>query len=283
MMIKTFKTIVAATALALLSVPAFAQVSVPTQPAAGPTPIPETENGGLSLYAYDPVAGTSLYVYLGLTLNQILPSDLNQQSLNFGTLPGWSTAFASGTSNVRWMVVAGDSIGEGGGPDFGGAFYDTLRLAVTSLSAPNQSNIGLAQALQNLNNFIALNVNGPAGGLGGNPLVALNNASPFYTGLLQGNLNAAIGGAAALSFNTLGGIADALNFYLLSGAGDGDATNATRTTYAGTWTLSSAGQLLWNAAGGPQVPLPAAVWLLLSGLMGTFAVGRRRTEQMAAA
>jgi hypothetical protein len=49
------------------------------------------------------------------------------------------------------------------------------------------------------------------------------------------------------------------------------------TTYAGFWFLSSAGQLTYNiVAEAAPVPLPAAVWLLGSGLMGLIGVGRRR-------
>jgi hypothetical protein len=52
------------------------------------------------------------------------------------------------------------------------------------------------------------------------------------------------------------------------------------STGAGLWTLSGDGVLSYSLAG-TQVPLPAAVWLMLSGLTGLGVMGRRRGSKFA--
>ncbi len=53
------------------------------------------------------------------------------------------------------------------------------------------------------------------------------------------------------------------------------------TQLQGQWDLAN-GQLSYTVAGASPVPLPAAVWLLGSGLMGLVGIGRRRKAQSAA-
>jgi hypothetical protein len=65
------------------------------------------------------------------------------------------------------------------------------------------------------------------------------------------------------------------NFYALTTGGGGSSTLA-QVYILNSLTLSADGTL--SAAGGTApVPLPAAVWLLGSGLLGLFGVGRRRS------
>jgi hypothetical protein len=173
------------------------------------------------------------------------------------------------------MVVAGDSDGFGGGPDYLGEQYDSLRLAATTLNgAAAQSNIGLEAGLANLEDFITLRVNGAAGCSGTNPCIGTSSADARYAGVLQGQLNGLAGGAPALNFNTLGTVTDTLNFFLFAGTGAGAQTPSVRTAYSGLFSLT--GNVL-SFAGASVVPLPAGVWLLLSGIAGLVTVARRRT------
>lgn len=267
-MIKTVKYALAATLLTAASLPALAQVATPS-----------SGNGGLAFIAYDAVAGRSLYQDLGLTINDLTSTTL---SANPFVLSGWDTAFGSSTlSNIRWMVVAGDSDGFGGGPNYTGEQYDSLRLAATSLSsAPVQSNIGLEAGLFNLEDFALLRVNGTCAGA--NPCIGTSTADANYAGALQDRLNGLAGGAPALNFATIGSVTDTLNFFLFSGTGGSGSTASIRTAFAGLFSLNPLTDTLTFAGNTPPVPLPAAVWLLLSGLVGMFTVSRRRTAEVAA-
>jgi hypothetical protein len=57
----------------------------------------------------------------------------------------------------------------------------------------------------------------------------------------------------------------------------------TQTKYAGVFNLDGTGHLIYDVPGGQPVPLPAAVWMLLSGLAGFGVVSRRRTAEAAVA
>ncbi len=115
---------------------------------------------------------------------------------------------------------------------------------------------------------------------------ALGAAGTYYVTLSNNQVSsAAVTGAVWANAMSQGGQqlgdktdkigAGSVYFESLSAA-DGSAT-----LFSGTWTLSfnaAAGQataatLTWNPT---AVPLPAAVWLLGSGLMGLAGVGRRR-------
>jgi hypothetical protein len=283
---------------ALMSAPMLAFAAPPTVPPQ-PAPIPAaglTANGTTDpVYAavWDPVAGTSLIEYLGLNASQIGPTDMTA-NLDFGIFSGFSTTFAAeiaaGTvSNLQFEVfstattAAGDTL----------SVYTTSRNAASNaLFAASASNAGAPPGIQGANTSInqwttaTMNAGAPNCAKANPCSVVANSADPRFWGNTSkggdnyaGNLNGY--GTAAHSSSGLG---TSMSFYLLTGNGyvsNPFALTASATAYAGVWSVSTAGDLTYTVPS--AVPLPAAAWLLLSGLAGLGAIGRRRNSTLAAA
>jgi hypothetical protein len=166
-------------------------------------------------------------------------------------------AFNSNSANVQWNVAGA-----------AGANYFTT--GTTNNVLNYGSNIGEG-------NFEQSSAVSAAGTIYSSLTTNTASLSSAYwaASFSQGN-----GSLADLTDKIGGGASSSMNFLVLD-------TNATPTLFSGTWTL----QFL-NAAGGlattgtavsavlawspTAVPLPAAVWLLGSGLAGLAGIGRRR-------
>jgi hypothetical protein len=104
-----------------------------------------------------------------------------------------------------------------------------------------------------------------------NPSFTTNTTDSNYA---NGVYNA---GLETFAFNAAGSTDSALPFYLMV-SGRGNTSANTTTLYAGTWSIDlSKDTLTYTVAGGTApVPLPASVWLMISGLAGVAVLGRRR-------
>ena len=278
----SLKTLVATAALAVMSLPSLAQVTVPPQPAPGPVPnVGGPQGSGLVVVAWDAVRGVSVSQYLGLTMDQFLPAQANAitSPLDFGTLGGWSSIFTgSNETDIKWALFAGDSTGVGS--------TSQRRLMTTSTN-----DTGIAANALATNNVIAtvsdftnrlLGTSCNAGLL--NPCNATAVTDPQYAGRLQNNMNDIVGGGPRLPFTNTSLVGDSMAFWLLT-TNTTPTSQSTVSTYGnalglGRWLLTASGGLTYSL---PAVPLPAGVWLLMSGLAGFAAVGRRKNQAQAAA
>jgi hypothetical protein len=280
------KPLAAAVSLALISVSAHAAL---TTPAIGTTAPSST---GLYLSVWDSGSNDSevvnlsyAYADVSLAAGNLNPNSAtspftstvnpstgtgNVLQLNFGVIPGFSSLFTSsniGTTN--YMVTAAVS---------GGAGEEAA--AVTSATAPVTLYSGLGGLIAN--------VQGESAAWAGDPAANKSGFVTDTTGTSAESIqaNSGLRGAGNLIAGQQfgGSVGSSLEFYNLTTFLSGTKGKETNSPYAnatgdGFWYLSTSGDLTYNiaAAGGTApVPLPAAIWLLGSGLLGMAGIGRRR-------
>lgn len=265
------KGLMTTAALAIVSTAAVAEPTVPDPISTANIPLPASAtNSGLLfvLISTNPDAGNggaafSLTDYLGLNFNATVPTEMDQAGLTLTWHLGGLNSVPSLLANsgqLQWGVVSADSSG--------GVTTPGNRRAQTTVNTATST----STALQNL-------TTGNVTGIGSyltTQITQLNSngqrpvgisTSPSDTWYAQNWSGAEL--------QTMGGINDTLSFYQLANAGDGSAGGpATYEAYAGKWSFDlAAGTLTYSVS---AVPIPAAVWLLLSGLGGLGVMGRRR-------
>lgn len=209
---------------------------------------------------------------------EIAPNNLTNGSFaggaTFTALAGnntFTSLFSDNTaSNIRWEVVAGTNDASSGASP-GDNIPWSLGFTAASQPAAFSGNKQNAAGNQ-LNNWISLLAVHQTGGITSSSNVAdiwnMNNGSAVFGGDF---------GGGSLPFAITGLLGSTLSYFTatVNGSSAGDAS--TFAQIAGFWSLSNSGQLTWNAASA-AVPVPAAIWLLGSGLLGLVGVGRRRNN-----
>jgi hypothetical protein len=142
----------------------------------------------------------------------------------------------------------------------------TLVPFITALTSQAQNVNGLigAGATPNANSWLGTDDSYLTGN-GFNPTAAANSMANW-----QG---------ASASYISSTGLGTVATLYTLSAADQRGVSQATETAELGV-SLTANGLVystLGGGGGGPAVPLPAAVWLLGSGLLGLAGVGRRKS------
>jgi hypothetical protein len=166
-------------------------------------------------------------------------------------------------NTIQWAVMGG-----GGQPSGALQFVTTdTNSNLGTLTGRSGTNLGhWVSGIINTANLVATNTGSNAdvfatsasGAAGWDPTILVANASNWYS---NGPTNLVTGlGTSATLYGVTGVSAI--------------STNLVGTTALGNVTLTAAG-LVFSTAAAP-VPLPAAIWLLGSGLLGLFGIGRRK-------
>lgn len=288
----TFKRTAAAGALLALSSTAFADLtqSQINTAQSGATltnaqPTGATAFSSLIFFAYNIDGSFSQVQTLGIRGSNSTSTSAsvfsNTQTNDLGTVLNFSLDNAAGlgsnASTLRWGILSFDDAGT---PDVAPAAVNLLATVnstsvVSGGSAVAPNTQGIIGTGTGVRNFLNNNPSASSDSVISTTAGALDNWTT--NNLNTATLTSTIGAAAAAS--------STLAMYMFSSVQDANTgAFATSAAYAGTWALNAlTGTLTYSVEGAPQVPVPAAVWLLLSGLGGLGVVGRRRQNALAAA
>lgn len=207
-----------------------------------------------------------------LDLNVAMSAFNGAGSYSYGADATLSSFLSTGSGDYNWMVLAGDSTG---GTTVNGLNFFTTTSDVGNIGANNNAQLGqfgtvetaMVDGASNVLTNTAADSMTAASGTPGYMIVAIDTW----------NQNSAFN--ATSSFD---GAADStMSFWHLTNSGStGSFLTKTKpvdaTEFAGSWTLASNGDLTYSSGAPAEVPLPAAVWLLGSALLGMAGVARRK-------
>lgn len=257
--------------------------------------------GGSSLIlsVWDAVRNVSYTRNLGTNLNGFLPST-RTTGTNDGNVPGtpitgdktpesgltlnfagdslFASTFApSLASDVQWNVTAFDNVAN--------SLQNLSRILTTTQGEPLTINGGITLSTQGMTNY--LTTLDPAFA-SANSVAVTDPGSAGYAGggAFGDDLNGGLQGSSSQF-----GFGTTLDFFYLarsvdSGSGSFDATKQQFGNSSGTatWTLAADGTATYALAGEvAAVPVPAAAWLLASGLVVGLKSARRRKAAAKAA
>jgi len=261
-----------ATALAFGAVAAHASITVPSSGSSDAILFAEVLNSsGTVVASYAGDTGVSL---------STLAAGLSGTQVVLGGTANLAALFAAdvGTDTLEWAVQGGQYSGAAStinfGPNGNAKFITTTAgNATTALSGDTTNSLTHWSGLTNDVGTINTNINSPATSIEG-----ASAASAGVWDVVAANAGTAVtenwyknGPSTA---NLLGGTE---NLYYVTGNGGGSTTKVSFTNI-GTASLSAAGLTLTGTSSPPPVPLPPAVWLLGSGLLGLAGVARRKSK-----
>ena len=254
-----------------------------------------TGNSSLALVAFNATTNSYYFRDLGYNLNSFLPNAVTTTAIDGGGSPvtgdktpdaGFNQTWAAGTfgtwlagqtnqADVRWTIAAGDSNTVSGLTNLTRAL---VSFATGSSSGATNTSVRAATSA----------TAGNSGLIGLNPGFSGYDANGLGLGVPSSFLSNNGFGASTLSL--LDGVANVFYYVTSTGTGSGalfpTSTGFSNSMNTATLSLASTGVLTYNldAAGPPAaVPVPAAAWLLGSGLLAFGGMVRRRKASAAAA
>jgi len=254
--------------------------------------VPQNGNGELVLFVRDASNSNRVYARgLGIHVDDIMTKTEATSASYSGEFSSFTThtalspiaadatltSFLAAGGNYVWTIMAGDSQTEPT-PEAGDRRYvTTLTPAGDSFNLNNSLVGGTFGALDtllgavNINSFSATNSTAP-GGLWGSSDVSAANSQTWWDAALN-NENV---------FPTSG--TSSTNLYLIANSSNRGSSAALVWQASSQVTMDSQGNLSFGSTTSvPQVPVPAAIWLLGSALAGLATVRRRRAESDAVA
>lgn len=262
--------------------------------------LPSTGNGELFLTVWDTVTGESYIRGLDIRINDFMVTEAPNSSngtirdpeagmrldATTNAIFAGDTLFAStfgnnSAANLKWNIVAADS---NNNPD--PLFPTHINRLVTTSTATNASQIsltgtGLAGAVNRVEQHeVGANL---LNGCDVNPSCVSTDTTEDSNGNKLQVWGDSFGGNG--SVKSAGTGFGSLFFYYIGHSSAGGVTQIPKTLFANsqytaTWTLTSDGSVAYNLQ---AVPIPAAVWLFGSALVGLVGVARRRTHSAALA
>ena len=233
-----------------------------------------TGNGQLFMSVWDPVAQTSYIRNLNVDMNTFIANgNTSGYSLSYAADSVLSGAYnLASNTNLVYNVAALDSTS--GTPMAGNSIQRYLSTTnATQAQVQQTSNSNLTTGFSTVNGYVA------AASLG-NPAdsstwTAADGSAYFGSGFgINWNTKA--------SFDSTAAVGQSLNFYKLQASSTSGLAKIAGTPFAGSWNLGTNGTLNYSVAAAAPVPLPPAVWLLGSGLIGMVGVARRKSTKSVA-
>ncbi|MBI3774214.1 MAG: hypothetical protein HY273_01435 [Gammaproteobacteria bacterium] len=239
-------------------------------------------NGELYLSVWDDTAKVSYTKDLGMTMDAFIASGNTlgySTSYSFGSDANW-TSFLSqvggvSNANLQWTINAADTTGTGTSL----RFLTTSNAGVAALQATTNSAMSTGFK-GNINTFIdAVNLTGThATQADGSSVNAAADAVNAYEGTLMGNT---FGGKTTGGWSTSAyGLSSSLEFFSLSPSSTSSGGKAVVNQFGdlasstmGKWTIDPTGTATYTVS---AVPVPAALWLLGSAMVGLVGVARRK-------
>ena len=230
-------------------------------------------NGEALFEAFDDVNGVSYVLDLGVRYDDLVSgAAFNGQQFTVDL----SVFAGSSAANVNWQIVAGSGDKRNGGASATNNFskYGFLMTVDSGAAIADYTNAHttgtIANYLTTLNSTVAItnDLVGPA-----SENNAVTESAAFGTKFVGGTTTSSFG--SGLGLDTYGAIAgETMNVWRL---GFGATSGAKQSGILGTVNLTGS-TLTLGTASTPEVPVPAAAWLMGSALVGLGGVARRRNK-----